>query len=87
MHGACKGADQIAGMICVELGIKETGYPANWNKYGRAAGAIRNRFMLDKNPDCVIAFHNNLESSRGTKDCVTEALRRGKPVLLISYSK
>jgi len=36
--------------------------------------------MLDEKPDLVIAFHPNLAESKGTKDCVNEAKRRGIPV-------
>lgn len=53
--------------------------PADWTTYGKAAGPIRNRQMLDLNPDIVIAFHNDITSSKGTKDTVTEAKRRGIP--------
>lgn len=36
--------------------------------------------MLDEKPDLVVAFHDALHRSRGTKDCVEEAQRRGIPV-------
>lgn len=44
------------------------------------AGPRRNRQMLDKGPRVVLSFHPNLTESRGTKDCVDEAIRRGIPV-------
>ena len=53
---------------------------AQWDIHGKAAGPIRNREMLDLQPDIVIAFHDNLAQSKGTKDCVEEAVRRGIPV-------
>jgi hypothetical protein len=51
-------------------------FPADWNRFGPAAGPIRNRLMLDENPDLVIAFHSDLSNSRGTADTVTEARSR-----------
>jgi hypothetical protein len=48
---------------------------------GRAAGAIRNRFMLHTySPHRVLAFHDDLARSRGTKDMVTIARKAKIPV-------
>ena len=58
-------------------------FPADWTKFGTKAGPIRNREMLDLQPDLVIAFHRNLKKSKGTIDTVMEANRRGIPVWLI----
>jgi len=77
MHGAARGADRIAARIARSLGLRVTAYPANWARYGKAAGVIRNRQMLDQRPDLVIAFHPDLTQSRGTADCVRDAHRRG----------
>lgn len=84
MHGDAPGADSIAGAIASQLGFEVFAFPAQWDKYGRAAGPIRNRLMLDQEPDKVIAFHNDIENSKGTKDCVEETKKRGIPVEIIS---
>jgi hypothetical protein len=81
IHGGASGADSMGGLIARELGWNVTIYPADWKKYGRGAGPIRNGLMLDEEPDFVIAFHNDLENSKGTKHCVTEARKRGLFVL------
>src|SRR5438132_3829810 len=73
IHGASRGADTIAGKVAAELGFAVEAFPAEWSTQGKAAGPIRNRKMLDTSPDLVIAFHENLERSKGTKDCVDEA--------------
>lgn len=83
IHGACRGADIIAGEVAKQLGLKVREFPADWSK-GKAAGPIRNRQMLDEKPDFVIAFHPNLATSKGTADTVREAKRRGIKVLVIS---
>lgn len=80
IHGAARGADTLAGDVAGGLGFIVVPVPADWAKYGRAAGPIRNRQMLDMQPDLVIAFHHDLPNSKGTKDCVLEARRRGIPV-------
>lgn len=78
VQGECRGADIMCRDEAKRRDIPVVGYPANWNKYGKSAGPIRNREMLDKHPDVdlVIGFHNNLEESKGTKDMLTEAQRR-----------
>lgn len=69
IHGAAKGADSLAGEVAVELGIPVEPFPADWAKYGRSAGSIRNKEMLDVGkPDMVLAFPT--PSSKGTWDMV-----------------
>jgi ABC-type sugar transport system substrate-binding protein len=83
IHGAARGADQIAGEEAQKLGFRVFAFPADWSK-GRAAGPIRNRLMLDQKPDFVLAFHPDIKASKGTADTVREATRRGIKVLVIN---
>lgn len=55
---------------------------ADWGKYGKAAGPIRNQEIVNVS-DIVIAFWN--KKSRGTKDTIDKALRGNKPVLVIPF--
>lgn len=55
------------------MGFPVERYPADWERYGKRAGPIRNRKMLDQGPDLVVAFGGD----KGTADCVREARRRG----------
>lgn len=80
IEGGAKGADRLAFNVALRLSIDVVTVQADWDTYGRAAGPIRNRRMLDLKPERVVAFHNDLAASKGTRDCVTEALRRGIPV-------
>lgn len=84
IEGGATGADRLAQIAAVRLGLVVAEFPAEWGKYGKRAGPIRNRRMLDEKPDLVIAFHSNLAVSRGTKDTVNEARRRGIPVEIIT---
>jgi hypothetical protein len=84
IHGNAAGADTLAADVAKRHGFEVIAFPADWKRYGRAAGPIRNRQMLDEKPDLVIAFHNNLSKSKGTKDCVEEAERRGIDIEIIS---
>lgn len=78
IHGKCRGADMLADSIARTNGIKVVDYPANW-KDGKQAGPIRNQEMLDKNPDIdlVLAFHDDLDQSKGTKDMIQRARKAG----------
>ncbi len=82
IEGGAPGADSIAASEARAAGLAVHEFPANWAQYGRAAGPIRNRQMLDEKPDLVLAFHNDLTQSRGTADTVREAVRRGMSVIV-----
>lgn len=83
IHGACSrkvngrevSADMLADAAARELGFTPWPHPADWERYGLRAGPRRNRQMLDRCPDLVLAFQRN--GSHGTRDCVDEARRRG----------
>ncbi len=78
IEGEARGADTLAREVAEEFNIPVLAFPADWNKYGRAAGPIRNRQMLDEGkPDLVIAFHSNIVESRGTKNMLEQARSRG----------
>ena len=60
------------------------GFPADWKKYGRAAGPIRNKQMLNEGkPDLVLAFHTNIENSKGTKSMIQIAKKSEIKIILI----
>ena len=87
VHGGARGVDTMAAQAAVSLGLEVEGYPAEWTKYGRAAGPIRNEQMADSGADLVIAFHYDLSSSRGTADMVRQAKKRGIPVEVIDSTR
>jgi hypothetical protein len=63
LHGGAKGADSIAGFLAEDkYGFTVKAFPADWTKHGKSAGPIRNRQMLDEEPDLVIAFHSNIKN-------------------------
>lgn len=81
IHGAAKGADQLAGTAAKQIGYLVEEYPADWRGKGRGAGFIRNLEMLDSKPDKVIAFWDG--QSRGTAHTIEEARKRGIPVEVV----
>lgn len=61
-------------------------HPADWQKYNKAAGPVRNGEMLKLHPDInlVLAFHDDIDSSRGTADMVARAQKADIEVWLTS---
>ena len=81
IEGGANGADILAGTAAVSLGLRRIVVRASWDRWGKAAGAIRNRTMLDLKPDLVLAFR--IAESPGTTDCIEEAKRRGIEVEVV----
>lgn len=79
LSGHCAGVDLMAERYAQERGLALEIFPANWAKYGRAAGPIRNREMV-KRADVVIAFWDG--ASRGTKSLIGYAKECGKALYI-----
>lgn len=85
IEGEARGADKIARRAAVARRVEVDRYPAEWEKFGRAAGPIRNRQMLvEGKPDLVIAFHENIDESKGTQNMIEQARKAGVPTRVIS---
>jgi hypothetical protein len=80
--GDATGVDRFAFEWALARKIPVRCFRADWHAYGRAAGPIRNRAMLDAGADQVLAFA--WMAGPGTKDCAAEARRRGIPGLWIA---
>ena len=78
IHGGARGADSLAGNLATSLKMKVIKFPADWDKYGKAAGVLRNQQMLDEgHPDLVVYFHKDIENSKGTRDMLKRATDSG----------
>ena len=83
IQGECDGADTLAMHLAREIGLDVVGFYANWTRHDKAAGPIRNIRMLNTKPSLVLAFHDDLDRSKGTKHIVGEARKRGIKVEVI----
>ncbi len=86
VSGHAKGVDSLGESYAGEHSIQLKVFPADWKRYGKAAGPIRNREMLTyalEQTPIVVAFWNG--TSRGTKDMITQAKKAGAEVHIISY--
>ena len=84
ISGHCSGVDMMGEQYAKEHGLGLEIFAADWKKYGRAAGPIRNKKMVDA-ADYIIAFWD--QTSRGTKSTITYAKQQGKSVWIKDISK
>lgn len=71
VHGGAPGADTCASQVARKYGLREEVHPAEWEKHGKAAGPIRNRYMVSLGADVCLAFP--LGRSLATRGCMDMA--------------
>jgi len=85
ISGGARGVDKCAKDFAIKYGIRYKEFPAEWNKYGKSAGPIRNQKMIDYAKE---GFSNYLIAiwdgySRGTKDIIDRAIKNDIPYVRI----
>lgn len=80
--GKANGADTLGEKFAKENNYKIEYFPANWEKYGKSAGFIRNKEMIDI-ADAVIAFWNG--ESKGTENTISLAKEKNIPLRIVYY--
>lgn len=80
VSGGCQGADMLGERYARENGFEIERYPAEWDKYGKSAGPIRNRKMAEVS-DYVLCFWDG--KSRGTKSMIEFAKSINKPTKIV----
>lgn len=80
--GKARGADTLGERYAEERGYAVHYFPADWDRYGKPAGHIRNEEMA-KNADALVAFWDG--KSRGTKDMIKLARQYGLRVRVKNY--
>lgn len=104
VHGACPtGADKIVDDWATDMeGWAEKNssplpgvqvvverHPADWEKYGKAAGPIRNKVIADRGGHLCVAFLYEPEGkrSKGTRDMITEARNKGIGIVEVPWRR
>lgn len=82
VSGGAAGADRIGEEYADANGIPKLVYPADWKRYGRQAGFIRNGYII-RDSDIIIALWDM--KSHGTKDDLTKAADYGKPSYIYDF--
>ena len=84
VSGCARGADTLGKKYANDHNIPVKKFPAEWNKYGRSAGYIRNTEMADY-ADILVAFWDG--KSLGTKHMIDTATKKGLIVYTIKYTR
>jgi hypothetical protein len=82
ISGLAKGADTLGCRYAQEAEYPLEGFAAEWGKFGRAAGPIRNKLMA-KHADALIAFWDG--KSRGTAHMIDYAEEMELKVKVVMY--
>ena len=78
VHGDAAGVDRMAAQsfrYLKGLTLYIEPHPADWKKYGPAAGGIRNQEMLDSGIDLALFFRGG----KGTHDMISRVKKAGIP--------
>lgn len=85
IEGEAKGADTLARYYAERRGIEVRKFPADWQTYGKAAGPVRNKQILDEGkPDMVLAFR--APNSRGTQNMIDQAEKAGIKTIVVDIA-
>lgn len=83
VSGCAKGADRVGEKYAEFNKIQIKKFPAEWDKYGKAAGYRRNKDMAEY-ADALIAFWDG--KSKGTKHMIDLATANKLEVHVIKYT-
>lgn len=83
VSGDARGIDQFGIDWAVDNWIPYKTFPANWDKYGKSAGAIRNREMAEY-ADILFAFWDM--KSPGTKHMISTMKLLNKSYFIIDLT-
>lgn len=86
ISGTANGADRLGEAFALKYGIEVKRFPAQWHKYGKSAGYVRNNIMAQyaaKSDELgvLIAFWDG--KSKGTKMMIDLAKKNNLKVFVI----
>ncbi len=82
VSGTANGADKLGERYAQERGYKLKRFPANWEKYKKSAGYIRNNEMAEY-ADALIVFWNG--KSKGTKHMIDLAKKSKLEIRIVKF--
>lgn len=77
VSGGAVGADKLGERLADEYGYRKIIHYPDWKQYGKSAGFVRNKLIV-QDADIVVAFWKN--GSKGTKHTIDIAKNQGKRV-------
>lgn len=91
VHGDCPtGADAIADYVADKLGLSVHTFPADWSRWGKLAGPMRNKRMVEYVASCrdnerVVVLGFLMPDSRGTVGTINLARQAKLPINLYTH--
>ncbi|SRR5258706_6413476 len=82
VEGCARGADTMAESWANWYEVPIEHHPAEWKVYGNSAGSRRNKEMLAAGAELVVAFHRDIDKSKGTRNMVQQARAAQIPIRL-----
>jgi YspA, cpYpsA-related SLOG family len=81
VSGNCpSGADWMCERVAFDYGFTVERHPAQWRRYGRRAGLLRNEQMVARGADICFAFIKDM--SKGATHCSEAARDAGIPTVV-----
>lgn len=80
VSGCARGVDRLGERWAGKNGVHVESFPAQWTKFGKAAGPLRNAEMAAY-ADALIAIWDG--QSKGTKDMIEQAEKCGLHVFVM----
>jgi len=77
VSGGAKGVDDVAIDIAQNWAMHYTVFEANWKKYGRSAGPIRNKDMAEYGTHLILIWDGK---SKGSANMKSQAQRFNLPI-------
>lgn len=82
VSGKARGADSLGEKYAKEKSYSIKEFPANWDKFGKRAGYIRNEEMANYADACVVFWDGE---SKGTKHMIDLAEKHNLKLRIIKY--
>ena len=74
IHGGTRGADRLAGEWGKANGLPVIEVAANWDRYAKSAGSIRNAWMIEV---CCPTYAVAFPGGAGTQDMIRKCQAKG----------
>lgn len=84
VSGTCYGADKLGEQYAIKHNLPIKQFPADWNRYGKSAGYIRNSQMADYANACVVFWDGK---SRGTQHMINLARAKGLALRIVYFKE
>lgn len=81
VSGCANGVDKLGEQYAYEYDIPVKKFPADWDKYGKSAGCVRN-VQMSENADALILIWDGI--SRGSKHMANIAKNKGLKVYIMN---